>query len=193
LTNYLKIKSLSFFMRVSRGLDHLLAVAFMSLTSCGAGGQEPKGSSEIVRPDYPVVPGFPMADPTTLGAVPNTAIYPAASPKNDALVVSEDKPSGEESLVGTYAAPSTSVSVPSYGNVQSFHATKDNLRQPKDTAELDLVLFSIWYFGQHYSSEPLQIDSLKPGIYEVRDDSLTRFLVVEEGGVVVGTMSYREF
>lgn len=178
-------------MRSNHGLDHILAVAFMGLVSCGAGGQETKGSSEVVSPDYPQVQGFPMESPNKVVQTPNAAVYPAVSPTADVPAVSEENPSAEENLVGTYAVPSTPTTVVSYGNVQSFHATKDNIRQPKDTAELDLVLFSIWEWGQHYSSEPLQIDSLKPGIYEVRDSSLTRFLVVEEGGVVVGTMSYR--
>ncbi len=181
-------------MQQSLGLEHLLTVAFMGLASCNAvQGQEQKGSSEIVQPNYPQIPEFPMKSPNEVVQTPNVAIYPAPQ-KVDVPAVSEEKPSVEEGLVGTYeiyVAPSPPTTVPRYGNVQSFHATKDNIRQPKDTTELSLVLLGMQSWEQHYSSEPLQIPALKPGIYEVRNASLTRFLVVEEGGIVVGTMSYR--
>lgn len=182
-------------MRSYQGLDHLIVVAFMGTVSCSTGqGQELKGSSEVVRPYYPQVPEFPMADPTTRGVAPNTAIYPAL--QKPETVVSQPvtpvpvvAPLYNIALVATPVettrAPSTPA--PHYGNVQSFHA---DIIQPQG-AERDSVLSHARAWELHNSTELLRTDSLKPGIYEVRDGSLTRFLVVEEGGVVVGTMSLK--
>lgn len=169
-------------MRSYHGLDHLLAVAFMGLASCGAGqSQEPKGSSEVIRPAYPEVPGFPMADPTTHGVAPNTAVYPA--PKT---VAADPLPAETPSLAyENTPAPSPVSPAPTYGNIQSFHA---EVVQPKGK-ERESVLHTTRAWEQ--SSKSVSAPSLKPGLYEVRDGSLTRLLVVEEGGVVVGTMSYR--